>query len=56
MTKSSKTKIEKSLNALVLIIVLLSFGLVGSFVYESNVKANNEITGQVTGLEGVSGV
>ena len=53
--KLSKTKIEKSLNALVLIIVLLSFGLVGSFVYESNIRSDNEITGKVTGMEGVSG-
>ena len=36
--KSPKTKIEKSLNALVLIIILLSFGLVGSFLYERNIK------------------
>jgi len=52
---SSKNKIEKSLNTLVLIIVLLSFGLVGSLLYESNITANNQITGKVTGLEGVSG-
>lgn len=57
---SSKTKIEKSLNTLVLIIVLLSFGLVGSLVYESKLIANgnkisNQITGQVTEMEVVSG-
>lgn len=58
MTKnSSKTKIKKSLNALVLIIVLLSFAVVGSFVYESDIITNeNKITGQATGLEGVSGL
>lgn len=54
--KISKNKTEKSLNTLVLIIVLLSFGLVGSLLYESNITANgNKITGKVTGLEGVSG-
>lgn len=54
--KLSKTKIERSLNTLFLIIVLLSFGLVGGFVYKSNISANyNKITGQVTGLERVSG-
>jgi len=51
-----KNKIEKSLNTLVLIIVLLSFGLVGSLLYESDITANSEITGKVTGLEKVGGV
>ncbi len=50
-----KNRIENILNTLVLIIVLLSFGLVGSLLYESNITANNEITGKVTGMEGVSG-
>jgi len=51
-----KNNIEKSLNTLVLIIVLLSFGLVGSLLYESDITANSEITGKVTGLEKVGGV
>ena len=51
-----KNNIEKSLNTLVLMIVLLSFGLVGSLKYKSNITANNEITAKVAGLERVSGV
>jgi len=38
-----------------MIIVLLSFGLVGSFLYESEITANNQITGKVAGMERVSG-
>jgi hypothetical protein len=46
---SSKTKIEKSLNALVLIIVLLAFGLAWSIYYQKN-----QITAKAAGLERVS--
>ena len=53
MSKNPSNKIEKSLNTLALIIILLSFGAVGSFVYESKIPINeNRITGQITDMGG----
>jgi len=53
--KPRKNRIETGLNTLILIIALLSFGLVGSLLYESDITANNQITGKVSGMEGVKG-
>jgi len=47
--KSPKNKIEKSLLSLIAIILILSSILAVSIYYQ---KAQNQITAQVTGLEG----